>query len=121
MNHEVRDDTARGSRAWSGWRAATERALYGPGGFYLRPEGPAGHFRTSVHASPLFARAVARLLEEVAEEVAEELGGGEVAFVDMGAGRGGSLRAYWPRCPPDSPYGRTPWSARRVHRGSTSG
>ncbi|WP_371653986.1 MULTISPECIES: SAM-dependent methyltransferase [unclassified Streptomyces] len=88
MNHEVRDDTARGSRAWSGWRAATERALYGPGGFYLRPEGPAGHFRTSVHASPLFARAVARLLEEVAEEVAEELGGGEVAFVDMGAGRG---------------------------------
>lgn len=84
MNHEVSDDTARGSRPWSGWRAATERALYGPGGFYLRPEGPAGHFRTSVHASPLFARAVARLLEEVAEE----LGGGEVAFVDMGAGRG---------------------------------
>ncbi|MFI1103764.1 SAM-dependent methyltransferase [Streptomyces melanogenes] len=84
MNHEVRDDTASGSQPWSGWRAATERALYGPGGFYLRPEGPAGHFRTSVHASPLFARAVARLLEEVAGE----LGGGEVAFVDMGAGRG---------------------------------
>ncbi|WP_369383541.1 SAM-dependent methyltransferase [Streptomyces sp. cg36] len=58
--------------------------MYGPGGFYLRPEGPAGHFRTSVHASPLFAAAVARLLRTVAEE----LGGGEVAFVDMGAGRG---------------------------------
>ncbi|MEU1078473.1 MULTISPECIES: SAM-dependent methyltransferase [unclassified Streptomyces] len=58
--------------------------MYGPGGFYLRPEGPAGHFRTSVHASPLFAGAVARLLEEVAGE----LGGGEVAFVDMAAGRG---------------------------------
>ncbi|MFC0846957.1 SAM-dependent methyltransferase [Streptomyces noboritoensis] len=84
MNHEVRDDTAGASQPWSGWRAATERALYGPDGFYLRPEGPAGHFRTSVHASPLFARAVARLLEEVAGE----LGGGEVAFVDMGAGRG---------------------------------
>ncbi|MEU3502835.1 hypothetical protein ABZ726_19445, partial [Streptomyces hundungensis] len=43
-----------------GWRAAAEEALYGDGGFYLRPEGPAGHFRTSVHASPLFAAAVAR-------------------------------------------------------------
>ncbi|MFD0146918.1 MULTISPECIES: SAM-dependent methyltransferase [unclassified Streptomyces] len=69
---------------WQGWREATERALYGPGGFFLRPEGPAGHFRTSVHASPLFAGAVARLLTEVAQE----LGTDEVDFVDMGAGRG---------------------------------
>ncbi|MEU7010753.1 SAM-dependent methyltransferase [Streptomyces sp. NPDC046332] len=69
---------------WQGWREATEQALYGPGGFFLRPEGPAGHFRTSVHASPLFAGAVARLLTGVAEE----LGTDEVAFVDMGAGRG---------------------------------
>ncbi|AVH96852.1 MULTISPECIES: SAM-dependent methyltransferase [Streptomyces] len=69
---------------WRGWREATERALYGPGGFYLRPEGPAGHFRTSVHASPLFAGAVARLLAEVAEE----LGTDEVDLVDVGAGRG---------------------------------
>ncbi|MFE5942101.1 SAM-dependent methyltransferase [Streptomyces sp. NPDC056480] len=69
---------------WQGWRKATERALYGPGGFYLRPEGPAGHFRTSVHASPLFAAAVARLLAEVAEE----LGTSEVDLVDVGAGRG---------------------------------
>ncbi|MFJ2059631.1 SAM-dependent methyltransferase [Streptomyces sp. NPDC087908] len=69
---------------WQGWRQATERALYGPGGFYLRPEGPAGHFRTSVHASPLFAGAVARLLAEVAEE----LGTSEIDLVDVGAGRG---------------------------------
>ncbi|MGW0119123.1 SAM-dependent methyltransferase [Streptomyces sp. NPDC003327] len=69
---------------WQGWRDATERALYGPGGFYLRPEGPAGHFRTSVHASPLFAGAVARLLTEVARELDAE----EVALVDVGAGRG---------------------------------
>ncbi|MER5963730.1 SAM-dependent methyltransferase [Streptomyces sp. NPDC002057] len=69
---------------WQGWRQATERALYGPGGFYLRPEGPAGHFRTSVHASPLFAAAVARLLGEVAEE----LGTDGVDLVDVGAGRG---------------------------------
>ncbi|MCT4354526.1 SAM-dependent methyltransferase [Streptomyces sp. Je 1-79] len=69
---------------WQGWREATEQALYGPGGFFLGPEGPAGHFRTSVHASPLFTAAVARLLTAVAEE----LGTDEVAFVDMGAGRG---------------------------------
>lgn len=69
---------------WQGWRQATERALYSPGGFYLRPEGPAGHFRTSVHASPLFAAAVARLLHEVAEE----LGTAEADLVDVGAGRG---------------------------------
>ncbi|MFB7517494.1 SAM-dependent methyltransferase [Streptomyces sp. NPDC056144] len=69
---------------WQGWREATEAALYGPGGFYLSPEGPAGHFRTSVHASPLFAGAVARLLREVAEE----LGTDEVDLVDVGAGRG---------------------------------
>ncbi len=69
---------------WQGWRQATERALYGPGGFYLRPEGPAGHFRTSVHASPLFAAAVARLLREVAED----LGTAEADLVDVGAGRG---------------------------------
>ncbi|MFG3347358.1 SAM-dependent methyltransferase [Streptomyces sp. NPDC048018] len=61
-----------------------ERALYGPGGFFLRPEGPAGHFRTSVHASPLFAGAATRLLVRVAEE----LGTDEVALVDVGAGRG---------------------------------
>ncbi|WP_406507393.1 SAM-dependent methyltransferase [Streptomyces sp. NBC_00212] len=73
-----------GPGAPCGWRAATERALYGDGGFYLRPEGPAGHFRTSVHASPLFAGAVARLLTEVAAG----LGPGPVDLVDVGAGRG---------------------------------
>ncbi|MEU9444685.1 SAM-dependent methyltransferase [Streptomyces sp. NPDC048304] len=68
-----------------GWRAAAEAALYGPGGFYRRPEGPAGHFRTSVHASPLFARAVARLLCRVDEALGRPAA---LDFVDMGAGRG---------------------------------
>ncbi|MFI2203000.1 SAM-dependent methyltransferase [Streptomyces sp. NPDC020192] len=83
------DDTAReaepapGDRR--GWRAAAEAALYGPGGFYRRPEGPAGHFRTSVHASPLFARAVARLLCRVDEALGRPA---VLDFVDMGAGRG---------------------------------
>lgn len=61
-----------------------ESALYGPQGFYRRPEGPAGHFRTSVHASPLFASAVARLLMATAEALDTD----EIALVDVGAGRG---------------------------------
>jgi len=73
------------SGGWQGWRAAAEAALYGPGGFYRRPEGPAGHFRTSVHASPLFAEAVARLLCRVDEALDRP---GALAFVDMAAGRG---------------------------------
>ncbi|MGW0824324.1 SAM-dependent methyltransferase [Streptomyces sp. NPDC002845] len=70
---------------WRGWREATEEALYGPSGFYRRPEGPAGHFRTSVHASPLFARAVARLLCRVDEVLGRPA---RLDFVDMAAGRG---------------------------------
>ncbi|MGI5402037.1 SAM-dependent methyltransferase [Streptomyces sp. CA-135486] len=76
------DDVAAETCRWRGWREATQAALYGPDGFYLRPEGPAGHFRTSVHASPLFAGAVARLLMATADEL------DDVAFVDIGAGRG---------------------------------
>ncbi|UGQ09178.1 SAM-dependent methyltransferase [Yinghuangia sp. ASG 101] len=68
---------------WSTWRDATHRALYGAGGFYLRPEGPAGHFRTSVHASPLFAGALAKLAREA----------GLDTVVDVGAGRGELLVA----------------------------
>ncbi|MFC8082553.1 SAM-dependent methyltransferase [Streptomyces sp. NPDC057340] len=71
---------------WRGWRAATQEALYGPEGFYrARPEGPAGHFRTSVHASPLFAGAVARLLCRVDEALGRPA---VLDFVDMAAGRG---------------------------------
>ncbi|MFD7436556.1 SAM-dependent methyltransferase [Streptomyces sp. NPDC059861] len=62
-----------------------EAALYGPDGFYRRPEGPAGHFRTSVHASPLFAGAVARLLSRVDEALGRPAC---LDFVDMAAGRG---------------------------------
>ncbi|MFJ9040882.1 SAM-dependent methyltransferase [Streptomyces sp. NPDC102406] len=69
----------------TGWREATEAALYGPHGFYRRPEGPAAHFRTSVHASPLFAGAVARLLCQVDAVLGEPA---ELVFVDLGAGHG---------------------------------
>ena len=47
-------------------RQAWDAALYGPSGFYRR-ERPAAHFRTSVHASPLFATAVARLAQALGE------------------------------------------------------
>lgn len=63
-----------------------EQALYGAdGGFYRRSEGPAGHFRTSVHASPRYAAAVARLLTEVDAALDHPA---ELALVDVGAGRG---------------------------------
>ncbi|MFK0142890.1 SAM-dependent methyltransferase [Streptomyces murinus] len=68
-----------------GWRAAAQEALYGPAGFYRRPEGPAGHFRTSVHASRLFAGAVAELLQRVDTALGRPAA---LDFVDMAAGRG---------------------------------
>jgi SAM-dependent MidA family methyltransferase len=77
--------TAGTTGEWRGWRAAAESALYGPDGFYRRPEGPAGHFRTSVHASPLFAAAVARLLCRVDAALGRPA---SLGFVDMAAGRG---------------------------------
>ncbi|MFJ5529994.1 SAM-dependent methyltransferase [Streptomyces sp. NPDC093261] len=83
---------------WRGWRAAAEEALYGAHGFYRRPEGPAGHFRTSVHASPLFAAAVARLLCAVDEALGRPL---ELAFVDMAAGRGELVTGVLDALPPD--------------------
>lgn len=66
------------------WDAAWSAALYGPQGFYRRPEGPAGHFRTASHAAaPILAAALTR--------VATELAAG--AVVDIGAGRGELLNA----------------------------
>ncbi|MFE2584031.1 SAM-dependent methyltransferase [Streptomyces sp. NPDC059378] len=83
---------------WRGWRVATEDALYGPDGFYRRPEGPAGHFRTSVHASPLFAGAVARLLCRVDEALGRPAA---LDFVDLAAGRGELARGVLAALPAD--------------------
>ncbi|GLX95243.1 SAM-dependent methyltransferase [Herbidospora sp. NBRC 101105] len=69
---------------WVSWREATHRALYGAGGFYLK-ERPSAHFRTSVHASPIFAEAVARLLGRVDARLGRPA---RLDFVDMGAGDG---------------------------------
>lgn len=59
------------------WKKAWDGALYGPGGFFRR-ESPVAHFRTSVHASRLFARSVVRLTRQA----------GLDTIVDVGAGRG---------------------------------
>ncbi|MER5732968.1 SAM-dependent methyltransferase [Streptomyces sp. NPDC002138] len=77
-----------------------ERALYGPQGFYVRPggPGPAGHFRTSVHASPLYAAAVARLLLWVDAELGRPA---ELDLVDVGAGRGELLTGVLGALPPE--------------------
>ena len=59
------------------WKSAWDAALYGPDGFFRR-ESPAAHFRTSVHASPLFAAALVELVRR----------SGLDTVVDIGAGRG---------------------------------
>ena len=71
------------------WRQALEQALYGPEGFFLR-EAPARHFRTSVHATPVYAAAVRAL----AGRVDESLGRPDpFDLVDVGAGGGELLQA----------------------------
>ncbi|MEW2046189.1 SAM-dependent methyltransferase [Streptomyces sp. NPDC005476] len=94
-------DEVTGADEWRGWRAATQAALYGvdgTGGFYRRSEGPAGHFRTSVHASPLFAEAVARLLCRVDEALGRPA---PLDFVDMAAGRGELVTGVMAALPDD--------------------
>lgn len=76
------------------WDAAWSAALYGPHGFYRRPEGPAGHFRTAGHAGgQVLAGALLRLAAEH----------GATAIVDVGAGRGELLTALAHPTTPDGP------------------
>ena len=62
------------------WQEAWQDALYGPAGFYRRPEGPAGHFTTSTHGplGVLLAEAIGRLADRE----------GVHHVVDVGCGRG---------------------------------
>jgi SAM-dependent MidA family methyltransferase len=64
-------------------------ALYGDDGFYRRPGAPAAHFRTSAHASPLWADAIALLATRVASSMSPADG---FTVVEVGAG-GGELMA----------------------------
>jgi SAM-dependent MidA family methyltransferase len=80
------------------WRDAMTAALYGPGGFFVTGEpGPAGHFRTSVHASPLFAGTLLRLLHRVDEALDRP---DRLDVVDIGAGRGELLLRLAELAPP---------------------
>ncbi|RJL22564.1 hypothetical protein D5H75_35720 [Bailinhaonella thermotolerans] len=62
-----------------------DTALYGEHGFYRRGERPAHHFRTSVHASDVFAEALLSLLAEVDAALGHP---DPFDLVDMGAGGG---------------------------------
>ncbi|MFK0257624.1 SAM-dependent methyltransferase [Streptomyces sp. NPDC090445] len=98
-----------------GWRTAMEAALYGPGGFYVRPggPGPAGHFRTSVHASPLYAGAVARLLLRVDEQLGHPEG---LDLVDVGAGRGELLAGVLAALPEPVAARVRPYAVEKAER-----
>ncbi|MER7464119.1 SAM-dependent methyltransferase [Streptomyces sp. NPDC097981] len=97
------------------WRTAMEAALYGPDGFYVRPggPGPAGHFRTSVHASPLFAGAVARLLRWVDAELGHPR---ELDLVDVGAGRAELLAGVLAALPAEVAARVRPYAVERAER-----
>jgi SAM-dependent MidA family methyltransferase len=74
-----------------------ERGLYGPGGFFTGPgPGPAGHFRTSAHASPVFAGAIASLVSRVDAALDHP---DRLDVVDVGGGRGELLTALLPALP----------------------
>lgn len=122
---------------WMTWRVAAERALYGEWnsghrsdpdrgenaygtggsersgqGFFLR-EAPSAHFRTSVHASPLFAGAVARLLLAV-DEVLDHPD--ELALVDVGAGGAELLAGVLATLPPEVDRRVRPYGVERAAR-----
>ncbi|MFG3300647.1 SAM-dependent methyltransferase [Micromonospora chersina] len=65
-------------------------ALYGPDGFFVSGPGPAAHFRTSVHASPVFTSCLARLIAALDLELGQPA---RFDVVDVGAGRGELLRS----------------------------
>jgi SAM-dependent MidA family methyltransferase len=73
-----------------------EAALYGPDGFFVHSR-PAEHFRTSVHASPLFAGAVATLLVRLDDALGHPA---PLDLVDVGAGRGELLAGVLAALPP---------------------
>lgn len=80
------------------WRDAMELALYGPDGFFVSGAGPAAHFRTSVHASPVFAACMLRQLETVDAALGHPA---RLDVVDVGAGRGELLRALLSQAAPE--------------------
>lgn len=74
------------------WRAAMTDGLYGPNGFFgraVQPGGSGAHFRTSAHASELFASAILRIVTATDEALGRPR---PFDVVDVGAGGGHLLR-----------------------------
>ncbi|GAA4574592.1 SAM-dependent methyltransferase [Planotetraspora kaengkrachanensis] len=82
---------------WVTWRDAIQEALYGDDGFYRR-ERPDQHFRTSVHASPSFARALLELTCRVDAALGRPP---MIDFVDVGSGDGLLAARILAAAPPD--------------------
>ncbi|HEX5595066.1 MAG TPA: SAM-dependent methyltransferase [Micromonosporaceae bacterium] len=79
------------------WREAMTAALYGPDGFFISGEGPAAHFRTSTHASPIFGAALLGVLTWVDNVLGHP---DRLDVVDVGAGRGELLSLLARTAPP---------------------
>jgi SAM-dependent MidA family methyltransferase len=79
------------------WSDAMARALYAPDGFY-RQTSPEAHFRTSVTASPLFARTLVPLVAAVDEALHRPA---RFDLVDVGAGDGRLLAGLLAALPHD--------------------
>ncbi|MEH0823579.1 MULTISPECIES: SAM-dependent methyltransferase [unclassified Micromonospora] len=90
-----------------------ERALYGPDGFFVSGAGPAAHFRTSVHASPVFAASVLRQLEMVDAALGHPA---RLDVVDVGAGRGELLRTLLAQAAPELATRIRPVAVERATR-----
>jgi SAM-dependent MidA family methyltransferase len=72
------------------WRQAIAAALYGEAGFFtFATGGSGGHFRTSAHATPLFATAILRLVVAADDSLGRP---DPLDVVDIGAGGGHLLR-----------------------------
>lgn len=87
---------------WERWSVATERALYGPDGFYTSGAGAPGRdFRTSATASPHFARALLRLAAHV--DAALDFPD-PFTIVEVAAARGALLTALRDQAPAETPH-----------------
>jgi SAM-dependent MidA family methyltransferase len=67
---------------WTPWKQTWDQALYGEGGFYRQPAGPAGHFSTATQGVPQIGEQLAKALLTLMDREGLE------TFVDMGCGRG---------------------------------
>lgn len=72
-------------------------ALYGDNGFFVTGPGPAAHFRTSAHATPVLGAALLRLLDHLDDVLGRP---DPLHVVDIGAGRGELLSTLARLAPP---------------------